>query len=120
MNADVKDPGPDNLGLKCDPKICGVCGDRALGYNFNAVTCESCKTFFRRNALKNKTRNIRSAIMLYYSQIHRCLFRSKIYSVPAINHNRVQHSAITVSAHAGYLCVSLVLQNNRDHFPMLH
>lgn len=54
MNADVKDPGPDNPGLKVDPKICGVCGDRALGYNFNAVTCESCKAFFRRNALKNK------------------------------------------------------------------
>jgi hypothetical protein len=54
MNADVKDPGPDNPGLKGDPKICGVCGDRALGYNFNAVTCESCKAFFRRNALKNK------------------------------------------------------------------
>lgn len=35
-------------------KVCGVCGDRALGYNFNAVSCESCKAFFRRNALKNK------------------------------------------------------------------
>ncbi|KAG5328273.1 HR96 protein, partial [Acromyrmex heyeri] len=35
-------------------KICGVCGDRALGYNFSAVSCESCKAFFRRNALKNK------------------------------------------------------------------
>ncbi|XP_046435100.1 nuclear hormone receptor HR96 isoform X1 [Neodiprion fabricii] len=35
-------------------KTCGVCGDRALGYNFNAVSCESCKAFFRRNALKNK------------------------------------------------------------------
>ncbi|CAB0034309.1 unnamed protein product [Trichogramma brassicae] len=35
-------------------KICGVCGDKALGYNFNAVSCESCKAFFRRNALKNK------------------------------------------------------------------
>jgi hypothetical protein len=52
MNADVKDPGPDIP--KGDSKICGVCGDRALGYNFNAVTCESCKAFFRRNALKNK------------------------------------------------------------------
>ncbi|XP_012287620.1 uncharacterized protein LOC105703662 [Orussus abietinus] len=35
-------------------KVCGVCGDKALGYNFNAVSCESCKAFFRRNALKNK------------------------------------------------------------------
>lgn len=35
-------------------KICGVCGDKALGHNFCAVTCESCKAFFRRNALTNK------------------------------------------------------------------
>lgn len=35
-------------------KICRVCGDRALGYNFNVVSCESCKAFFRRNALKKK------------------------------------------------------------------
>lgn len=35
-------------------KFCAVCGDKALGYNFNALTCESCKAFFRRNALKNK------------------------------------------------------------------
>lgn len=35
-------------------KTCGVCGDKALGYNFNAVSCESCKAFFRRNALKDK------------------------------------------------------------------
>ncbi|UYV63444.1 Hr96 [Cordylochernes scorpioides] len=35
-------------------KRCCVCGDKALGYNFNAITCESCKAFFRRNALKNK------------------------------------------------------------------
>lgn len=39
---------------KVDNKICGVCGDKALGYNFCAVTCESCKAFFRRNALTNK------------------------------------------------------------------
>jgi hypothetical protein len=54
MDADVKSPAPEMPVLKGDPKICGVCGDRALGYNFNAVTCESCKAFFRRNALKNK------------------------------------------------------------------
>ncbi|XP_059163808.1 nuclear hormone receptor HR96-like isoform X2 [Physella acuta] len=34
--------------------FCGVCGDRALGYNFDAISCESCKAFFRRNALKAK------------------------------------------------------------------
>lgn len=39
---------------KVDPKVCGVCGDKALGNNFNAITCESCKAFFRRNALRTK------------------------------------------------------------------
>lgn len=38
-----------------DTKICGVCGDKALGHNFNALTCESCKAFFRRNALTQKS-----------------------------------------------------------------
>ncbi|RWS02506.1 hypothetical protein B4U79_09088 [Dinothrombium tinctorium] len=36
-------------------KTCTICGDKALGYNFNAITCESCKAFFRRNANKSKT-----------------------------------------------------------------
>lgn len=26
---------------------CGVCGDQARGYHFNAWTCEGCKGFFR-------------------------------------------------------------------------
>jgi hypothetical protein len=44
---------------KGDSKFCLVCGDKALGYNFNAITCESCKAFFRRNALKTKASFIR-------------------------------------------------------------
>ncbi len=32
--------------------ICGVCGAPANGYNFDQITCESCKAFFRRNALR--------------------------------------------------------------------
>ncbi|XP_055596149.1 nuclear hormone receptor HR96-like [Uranotaenia lowii] len=44
-------PGSAGSG---QPKICSVCGDKALGYNFNAMTCESCKAFFRRNALSTK------------------------------------------------------------------
>lgn len=34
--------------------ICSVCEGQAHGYNFNAISCESCKAFFRRNALKPK------------------------------------------------------------------
>ncbi|CAF1460863.1 unnamed protein product [Adineta steineri] len=32
--------------------ICVVCDDGAHGYNFDAISCESCKAFFRRNALQ--------------------------------------------------------------------
>ncbi|KAG7280827.1 hypothetical protein CRUP_010809 [Coryphaenoides rupestris] len=28
------------------PRICGVCGDKATGFHFNAMTCEGCKGFF--------------------------------------------------------------------------
>lgn len=37
-------------------KTCRVCGDHATGYNFNVITCESCKAFFRRNALRPKVK----------------------------------------------------------------
>lgn len=40
--------------MSSNRKVCAVCGDKALGYNFNAITCESCKAFFRRNALSGK------------------------------------------------------------------
>ncbi|CAG2168562.1 unnamed protein product [Oppiella nova] len=40
------------MGNKDLVKLCVICGDRATGYNFNAVCCESCKAFFRRNASK--------------------------------------------------------------------
>lgn len=43
--------GPMIANQKKD-KLCLVCGDKALGYNFNAISCESCKAFFRRNAHK--------------------------------------------------------------------
>lgn len=33
-------------------KLCHVCGDKAIAFNFNGLTCESCKSFFRRNAFK--------------------------------------------------------------------
>ncbi len=32
--------------------ICSICEGPAHGYNFDTITCESCKAFFRRNALR--------------------------------------------------------------------
>lgn len=38
--------------IKPGTLTCVVCKSLANGYNFGAIACESCKTFFRRNALK--------------------------------------------------------------------
>ncbi|XP_062820989.1 nuclear receptor subfamily 1 group I member 3 isoform X2 [Anolis carolinensis] len=35
-----------------EEKTCAVCGDRATGYHFHAMTCEGCKGFFRRSVIK--------------------------------------------------------------------
>ena len=57
----VEDDRPAGGGKKKtkskDEKTCRVCGDRALGCNFDAISCESCKAFFRRNALKEKVKH---------------------------------------------------------------
>ncbi|XP_072105251.1 uncharacterized protein [Mobula birostris] len=41
----------DEFDRNC-PRICGVCGDKATGFHFNAMTCEGCKGFFRRSMKK--------------------------------------------------------------------
>ncbi|CAG2101553.1 unnamed protein product [Medioppia subpectinata] len=41
-----------NRSKEKELRECTICGDIATGYNFNALTCESCKAFFRRNAIK--------------------------------------------------------------------
>ncbi|KAG5670522.1 hypothetical protein PVAND_000780 [Polypedilum vanderplanki] len=42
------------MSRQSNEKICTICGDKSLGFNFNVISCESCKAFFRRNAISNK------------------------------------------------------------------
>ncbi|XP_005404576.1 PREDICTED: nuclear receptor subfamily 1 group I member 3-like isoform X3 [Chinchilla lanigera] len=45
---------PEGMDSREDePRSCVVCGDRATGYNFHALTCEGCKGFFRRTVNKS-------------------------------------------------------------------
>ncbi|XP_042318004.1 bile acid receptor-like isoform X4 [Sceloporus undulatus] len=53
-------PGPKRprlshsaLRIKGQEELCVVCGDKASGYHYNALTCEGCKGFFRRSITKN-------------------------------------------------------------------
>jgi hypothetical protein len=41
------------ISKKSIDSICAVCSDRALGFNYDVLSCGPCKAFFRRNAHHN-------------------------------------------------------------------
>nr|XP_048298185.1 bile acid receptor-like isoform X2 [Myodes glareolus] len=44
---------PNPHSISGQDELCVVCGDKASGYHYNALTCEGCKGFFRRSITKN-------------------------------------------------------------------
>lgn len=38
------------------PSLCLICGDKARIINYGALSCQTCKTFFRRNGFRPEVR----------------------------------------------------------------
>ena len=56
--------GPDKkvqIGEKCQ-----VCHEQATGFNYGALTCNPCKSFFRRTILENNLTQVKLGKTLLY------------------------------------------------------
>ncbi|XP_048755933.1 ecdysone receptor-like isoform X2 [Ostrea edulis] len=54
---DKKKKGVGVPGKSIEEELCRICGDRASGYHYNALSCEGCKGFFRRSITRGATYN---------------------------------------------------------------
>ncbi|KAL3076909.1 hypothetical protein niasHT_039689 [Heterodera trifolii] len=49
-----REEGAKSTNVKPD-ELCSVCGDLAFGIHFSVLSCNGCKTFFRRVVIENRT-----------------------------------------------------------------
>ncbi|XP_043461034.1 nuclear receptor subfamily 2 group C member 1-A isoform X1 [Leptopilina heterotoma] len=90
-----------SLGLGLSLELCVVCGDRASGRHYGAISCEGCKGFFKRSIRKqlgyqcrgNKacevTKHHRNRCQ--YCRLQKCLamgMRSDSWNIAAVQHER--------------------------------
>ncbi|CAF2397911.1 unnamed protein product [Rotaria sp. Silwood2] len=52
------------------PRDCSICGSKAVGVNFGALTCAPCKAFFRRNARRKEILQLPCQLMDSNSSIY--------------------------------------------------
>ncbi|CAG2178382.1 unnamed protein product, partial [Oppiella nova] len=102
--------------MASNQKLCLVCGDKALSNNFCAITCESCKAFFRRNATKLDECNKcpfddKCEVNVHNRRLcRRCRLR-KCYAV-GMKHNILDISLLTPSLSPGTDCSLEMLDTN--------
>lgn len=69
-------------------RYCKVCGDKAVYVNYGALTCDSCKTFFRRQNLHPKVSLDCLHDFTHFRQIDPSVCRSHMPIVVLSVHNQ--------------------------------
>ncbi|PIC18817.1 hypothetical protein B9Z55_024574 [Caenorhabditis nigoni] len=61
---------------KSDKHHCSVCGDRPTGYHYDVLSCNGCKTFFRRTIINNRNFQCTKGGNCQFTKDFRCACRA--------------------------------------------
>ncbi|KAH9401621.1 hypothetical protein TYRP_017019 [Tyrophagus putrescentiae] len=105
MEMQPTDKNGSNNGGGRKVKRCRVCSDEAIGFNFNGLSCGSCKSFFRRNITKYESfvcsRNNDCVITLYSRKCcTRCSYHQPVTTAGPVPLEMTQTPAAAAAAAA--------------------